>query len=121
MFNAPPIPKTSSSSAVDPATRDPSISLGKKKEGESVPPPPPLMPRPPPEYIQATQEQDTRLRQESEALDSPLHDAKPQIDYSLSVRPMSPLDLGFDSLGLWSRTNGEDIPKPPLPPKVPVD
>ncbi|KAG6829400.1 hypothetical protein H0H87_011529 [Tephrocybe sp. NHM501043] len=77
------------------------------------PPPPPLMPRPPVEYIQETQEEDARVSRHAmngtipadDHLSPPIvaNGATPPLD----VRPFSPFSAGFDSVP----------PPPPLPPK----
>ncbi|KAF5378344.1 hypothetical protein D9615_008708 [Tricholomella constricta] len=81
----------------------------------SPPAPPPLMPRPPVEYIQETQEEDARVSKfamngtfpadEALALAHPLptKTSTPPLD----VRPFSPFAPAFDSIP----------PPPPLPPK----
>lgn len=81
----------------------------------SVPAPPPLMPRPPAEYIQETQEEDARVsrmvREDGTlALDND-EDALPLANGNgsaaeLDTKPFTPFSTGFSS-----------IPPPPLPPK----
>ncbi|KAG6868808.1 hypothetical protein C0993_010106 [Termitomyces sp. T159_Od127] len=83
----------------------------------STPPPPPLMPRPPVEYIQETQEEDARVARVAMNDDLPLDDGlkhpiplKPQNTGApqMDVRPFSPFSAGFDHAM---------TPPPPLPPK----
>ncbi|KAG6815951.1 hypothetical protein H0H87_009997 [Tephrocybe sp. NHM501043] len=77
------------------------------------PPPPPLMPRPPVEYIQETQEEDARVSRHAMNGTIPADDhLSPPImangaTPSLDVRPFSPFSAGFDSVP----------PSPPFPPK----
>jgi hypothetical protein len=82
----------------------------------SAPPPPPLMPRPPREYIQETQEADARSQQGhySDVADSSSSSNGPRFD--LSMRPFTPFTAGFDSVSSPKRG-----PPPPLPPKVPAE
>ncbi|EMD38159.1 hypothetical protein CERSUDRAFT_113311 [Gelatoporia subvermispora B] len=78
------------------------------------PAPPPLMPRPPREYMQETQEEDSRMRAQLEAIDQ-----HPELVSTLQV------DLGpkisFTDVQL-SRAGSSSIPPPPpLPTKTPVE
>lgn len=87
----------------------------------SPPPPPPLMPRPPAEYIQETQEEDARVRYYdsiSTGIDnspmrvgSPL--AKPGIQ--LDIRPFTPFSVGLYDPS--SPAAQRLPPPPPLPPQ----
>ncbi|KAG2150646.1 uncharacterized protein EDB93DRAFT_327356 [Suillus bovinus] len=87
----------------------------------SPPPPPPLMPRPPAEYIQETQEQDARVRyydsitmgidNSSMRVGSPL--AEPGIQ--LDIRPFTPFSVGLCDPG--SPAAQRLPPPPPLPPQ----
>ena len=123
---ATPLLSSSSASSIngDHVRRDPSITQGKQRapSGEVnqpfVPPPapPPLMPRPPAEYIEKTKEEDIKIRrmtQEAVGLtgygeksggesDSApwltngfLNNPEPQ--FSLGLRPFSPLDLSLET------------------------
>lgn len=86
-----------------------------------APPPPPLMPRPPVEYIQETQEQDARVRYYDSMsmgvdnspmrLGSPL--AKPGIQ--LDIRPFTPFSVGLYDPG--SPAAQRLPPPPPWPPQ----
>ncbi|KAG6853059.1 hypothetical protein C0991_007170 [Blastosporella zonata] len=82
------------------------------------PPPPPLMPRPPVEYIQETQEEDARVSRftmngtipEDDGLVHPMplkaqNGARPPLD----MQPFSPFIAGFE--------HSTPPPPPPLPPK----
>lgn len=98
---------------------------------EPPPPPPPLMPRPPAEYIQETQEADIRGRYYdslgvglASALDAltpiPARIASPVSNPHLDIRPFSPFDagLGYDALlAVASPTpvHGHRPPPPPPP------
>ncbi|KAK0482681.1 hypothetical protein IW261DRAFT_1048759 [Armillaria novae-zelandiae] len=82
----------------------------------SVPAPPPLMPRPPAEYIQETQEEDARVsrmvREDGAlALDNdenvlPLANGNGSAA-EVDIKPFTPFSTGFSSV----------VPPPPLPPK----
>lgn len=85
----------------------------------SIPPPPPLMPRPPKEYIQETQEEDQTVAAKIEAMDK--HDSgidlSQKLDPSLDLRPFTPFTAEFDA----NRASAMPPPPlPPLPPKVSV-
>ncbi|KAG2106804.1 uncharacterized protein F5147DRAFT_224927 [Suillus discolor] len=85
----------------------------------SPPPPPPLMPRPPAEYIQETQEEDARVRYyDSISMgtdNSPMRvgspSAKPGIQ--LDIRPFTPF-----SVGLYDPSSPA-AQRPPPPPRLP--
>lgn len=94
-------------------------------------PPPPLMPRPPTEYIQETQEADLRGRYYdslgvglASALDVltpvPARIAPPVSNPHLNIRPFSPFDagLGYDTRAVTSPApvHGHVRPPPPPPP-----
>ncbi|KAG6888149.1 hypothetical protein C0995_010318 [Termitomyces sp. Mi166 len=95
----------------------PSQPISSVALASSTPPlPPPLMPRPPAEYIQETQEEDARVSKVAmndnisfdDGLEHPIplkpQNGAPQMD----VRPFSPFNAGFDQTA---------VPPPPLPPK----
>lgn len=119
-FSGPPTP----SPGYTPS-RAPSLSYANNRPREEFtapPPPPPLAPRPPAEYIQQTKEEDLRTRAEnviplSNSLSPPGADSR--VDFGLSFRPFSPLDLGMNFDTPNGRA-GSAPPPPPLPPKVPV-
>lgn len=119
----------SSTGSDDYLRRDPSISQGKQKAsdllqsripGTTPPPPPPLAPRPPKEYIDQTRAEDAKIRRMTQdvtsisELDSnsasstqipPLqinanNHALNGDNFSLGLRPFSPLDLGLDTTSL---------------------
>ncbi|KAG6829867.1 hypothetical protein H0H92_003211 [Tricholoma furcatifolium] len=78
--------------------------------------PPPLLPRPPAEYIQETQEEDARVSRFAMNSNIPIDDHHDHLmpyklpngsSHALDVRPISPFSAGFDSIP----------PPPPLPPK----
>ncbi|KAI6115398.1 hypothetical protein EDD17DRAFT_1565478 [Pisolithus thermaeus] len=78
--------------------------------------PPPLMPRPPAQYIQETQEEDLRGRyHDNIGVDEPLQGIPPMRTISptrnppLEVRPFSPFDSGFG----YDATNSPRSPPPP--------
>lgn len=132
---------TSSISTVsdDYLRRDPSISQGKQRasnpmmmspimQADFVPPvPPPLAPRPPKEYIQQTKEEDAKIRRMTQdtmnvasfGLESPRDSQIPPWqfnnatgDFSLGLRPFSPIDLGLDgslAQGLHSNSKPSGI------------
>lgn len=84
--------------------------------GASQGSPPPLMPRPPAEYIQETQEEDLRGRYYDgigvdEALQGipSLRTISPMRDPHLEVRPFSPFDIGLG----YDATNSPRSPPPP--------
>jgi hypothetical protein len=77
----------------------------------NVGPPPPLMPRPPAEYIQETQEEDARVR-DTVAEHDIAHSKIQNIPRELDLGPFSPFMAG--SLNGISDPPG---PPPPLPPK----
>jgi len=107
--DTPPRPTTASSIASSAAlSRDPSISRGKQKAPPpEVPPvPPPLMPRPPMEYIQETQEQDEMLQKHSASLDSTWSGEAPVLEDAV-------LDRRFTTT-----PPNDGTVRPPLPPKV---
>lgn len=97
---------------------------------EAPPPPPPLMPRPPVEYIQETQEADLRGRYFdslgvglASALDTltpePARIASPVTNARLDTRPFSPFDagVGYNSRqALVSPTAVRGYAQPPPPP-----
>ncbi|KAH0826905.1 hypothetical protein J3R83DRAFT_4497 [Lanmaoa asiatica] len=99
---------------------------------EAPPPPPPLLPRPPVEYIQETQEADLRGQYYdslgvgfANALDSltpiPARIASPMSNPRLNIRPFSPFDagLGYDTRPLVASptpVHGHVRPPPPPPP-----
>ncbi|KDQ10215.1 hypothetical protein BOTBODRAFT_36489 [Botryobasidium botryosum FD-172 SS1] len=102
---AAPQPTRAAKLSAEPETltRDPSISWGKKRAPtQDEPAPPPLMPRPPAEYIQETQEEDAKMPKDDHDHDSEPLEAP---DYS---KPYNPYDLSFQGT------------PPPLPPKVPL-
>lgn len=137
---APPARSSSMTTGSQPSKGlrgHPSISLSKVEGGmdeESFvpPPPPPLMPRPPAEYIQETQEEDARTQAEEHTfLKPPVEHPAAQVpweqpasstDFSLNFRPFSPLDLslGLDTIDTRSYSPPQTPAPPPLPPKVPV-
>lgn len=84
------------------------------------PPPPPLMPRPPAEYIQETQEEDARVRYYdsiSMGIDnSPMRVGSPLVKpgIQLDIRPFTPFSVGlYDP----SSPAAQRLPPPPLPPQ----
>ncbi|KLO18592.1 hypothetical protein SCHPADRAFT_844897 [Schizopora paradoxa] len=89
------------------------------------PPPPPLAPRPPADYIEETEQEDARSQAEEHVmttLDSMIPSSsaggrESKVDFGLSFRPFSPLDLG---IGVGQGNGHQQMPAPPLPPKVPV-
>ena len=92
---------------------------------DPAPTPPPLMPRPPSDYIQETQDEDARLM--ALGMDSggglDLDVLGSDDTFGLRLRPASPFTLGvaFDSLNGVSSMNGRAVADPPpLPPKVPL-
>lgn len=120
-----------------PPTRSPSLMSYVRHEPSEdelpPPPPPPLAPRPPADYIERTLEEDLRSQAEQHAVtpaiasngingtSAPLiSDESPsRVDFGLSFRPFSPLDLGVNFDSLNRRAPSAALP-PPLPPKVPV-
>lgn len=97
------------------------------------PPPPPLMPKPPVEYIQETQEEDARVaRLTMNGVTPSLDDPPPPLatvmmrapsmrqngaspsDKALYVQSFTPLTAVFEPTGLLPKSPG---PPPPLPPK----
>ncbi|KAF7799583.1 hypothetical protein EIP86_010820 [Pleurotus ostreatoroseus] len=85
----------------------------------AIPPPPPLMPRPPKEYIQETQEEDQSLAAKLEAIDKNDSgvDLSEEADPPLNLRPFTPFAANFDAQQPISQV----VPPPPLPPKVPLE
>ncbi|KAG1731948.1 hypothetical protein EDB19DRAFT_1912328 [Suillus lakei] len=87
----------------------------------SPPPPPPLMPRPPAEYIQETQEEDARVRYYdsiSTGVDnSPIRVGSPQArtGIQLDIRPFTPFSVGLYDPS--SPAAQRLPPPPPLPPQ----
>ncbi|KIK39851.1 hypothetical protein CY34DRAFT_25074 [Suillus luteus UH-Slu-Lm8-n1] len=87
----------------------------------SPPPPPPLMPRPPAEYIQETQEEDARVRYYdsiSMGIDnSPMRVGSPSATpgIQLDIRPFTPFSIGLYDPG--SPAAQRLPPPPPLPPQ----
>lgn len=73
------------------------------------PPPPPLMPRPPVEYIQETQEEDARVRDTVAGHDVILPEERAL--HGLDTRPYAPYKSGVNGFPLTPP------PPPPLPPK----
>ena len=82
----------------------------------SIPPPPPLMPRPPKEYIQETQEEDQAFSAKIEAMDKDSGSASitHAFDSNIELRPFTPFSADFDN-------RASAAPPPPLPPKVPLE
>lgn len=108
--------------AIQPLTRDPTISQGKRRaiEGDVATSPPPLAPRPPVEYIHETERIDASTPAHEREWDNPSAQQYNQsrgvengVGFGLEVRPFSPLDLSFDQHHL-------PFERPPLPPKVPI-
>ena len=102
-------------------SRDPTISQGKRRAVEAEeefipPPPPPLAPRPPAHYIQETQilASSPIIGDSGPYTGASNMSSGHQSDFSLEVRPFSPLDLSFDH-------NNVPFERPPLPPKVPLN
>lgn len=101
-------------------------SMTYASNNSAIPPPPPLAPRPPAHYIEETEQEDARSQAEDHVmttLDGMISqtsaggsDAK--VDFGLSFRPFSPLDLG-SNFGPGQK-GGHHVPAPPLPPKVHV-
>ncbi|KAG1756845.1 uncharacterized protein EDB91DRAFT_1262397 [Suillus paluster] len=85
------------------------------------PPPPPLMPRPPAEYIQETQEEDARVRHyDSISMgihSSPMRVGSPFAEpgIQLDIRPFTPFSVGLYDSG--SPAAQRPHPPPPLPPQ----
>ncbi|KAF9220194.1 hypothetical protein BS17DRAFT_739755 [Gyrodon lividus] len=89
------------------------------------PPPPPLLPRPPVEYIQETQEEDMRGRHYGDlgaGFDDALggfltvRSASLLSNPRLDIRPFTPFDAGF---GYEARRSGSGLSRPPPPPPPP--
>ncbi|KAF9462710.1 hypothetical protein BDZ94DRAFT_1290119 [Collybia nuda] len=93
--------------------RPESSSARSQPPPSTPPPPPPLMPRPPVEYIQETQEEDARVSRfvgnGTLPLDDDLHGARSP---PLNMMPFTPFTAGFESTLV--KIPG---PPPPLPPK----
>ncbi|KDQ61292.1 hypothetical protein JAAARDRAFT_55964 [Jaapia argillacea MUCL 33604] len=100
------------SSNAGPSSSGSAPSFVRSPSARTIPPPPPLMPRPPVEYIQETQEYNVRTNQQQQPpVSPPLDSQNPQNGYGLNMRAFSPLDVHFD-------TSSSSSP-PPLPPKFP--
>lgn len=85
----------------------------------SIPPPPPLMPRPPKEYIQETQQEDEKIAAHLEAMDNDVDDD--ELEYSpKSVQDLRPFSAFHDGLDLANGSSSASS-RPPLPPKVALD
>ncbi|KAG0707826.1 hypothetical protein DFH29DRAFT_599883 [Suillus ampliporus] len=97
-----------------------SISHHALPSSAAPPPPPPLMPRPPAEYIQETQEEDARVRYYdniSMGIDSlPMRVGSPLVKQGiqLDIRPFTPFSVGYDP---GSPAAQRAHPPPPLPPQ----
>ncbi|OCH93868.1 hypothetical protein OBBRIDRAFT_789904 [Obba rivulosa] len=78
------------------------------------PAPPPLMPRPPKEYVQETQEEDNRMRAQLEAIDQ-----RPELVSTLQV-DLGP-KLAFTDMHLTRVGSPPVPPPPPVPTKVSVE
>ncbi|TDL27334.1 hypothetical protein BD410DRAFT_835623 [Rickenella mellea] len=123
---------SSSSQSGMTLSRDPSISFGKLKldnmddDVTPPPPPPPLLPRPPADYIQETQQEDARTQAEEEILKVDPNSSDmvswemPTPDYSMNARAFSPLDTLPNGNGLTENIGSDGPHRPPLPPKVPI-
>jgi hypothetical protein len=123
-----------SSASDDYLRRDPSISQGKQRASnpgiapmvQTPPIPPPLAPRPPKEYIQQTKEEDAKIRRMTQdtmnltsiGVESSTDSQIPPWqfstntgtggDFSLGLRPFSPIDLSLDtslSQSVYSNSN----------------
>lgn len=87
----------------------------------SAPPPPPLMPRPPAEYIQETQEEDARVRYYDSINmgvdNSPMRVGSPSATpgIQLDIRPFTPFNVGLYDPG--SPAAQRLPPPPPWPPQ----
>lgn len=85
----------------------------------SIPPPPPLMPRPPKEYIQETQQEDQKIAAHLEAMDKDMDDD--ELEYSSNtIQDLRPFSAFHDGLDLTNGSSSATF-RPPLPPKVDID
>ncbi|KAI0345231.1 hypothetical protein BDW22DRAFT_1354138 [Trametopsis cervina] len=96
--------------------RQPSLTVT-TPDWRSIPPPPPLLPRPPKEYIQETQQEDQKVAAQIEAIDADSVHGSPDLSkIGTGQEPQPAYGNSFPGSPQQSESS-----RPPLPPKVGLD